>query len=80
MNPAGASAAQPAPTEDGAFPLMAMMAGPEQPENALFPMELTPLPTLTDVRLPQPANADAPMLLTLSGMATEVRPYSPRSA
>ena len=36
-----------------------------------------PLSTFIDVKLEQPAKAQSPMLVTLLGMVTEVRPEQP---
>ena len=42
--------------------------------NARGPMEYTPLPMVTDVRLEQSLNASSANVNKLSGMTTDVRP------
>ena len=46
---------------------------PKQEPKALTPMFVTLLEIATLDRAEQPANASAPMVVTLSGMVTEVR-------
>ena len=45
---------------------------PLQPENALFPMEVTLFGRVTEVKPLQPENASSPMEVTLLGIVIEV--------
>ena len=52
---------------------MVMLVKPH-PQNALVPMEMTPLPRLTLVKLGHNKNVQFPIEVTLLGMATLVKP------
>ena len=45
---------------------------PLQPENALYPMEVTLFGIVTEVKPLQSSNAEPPIEVTLFGMVTEV--------
>ena len=50
---------------------------PEQPSNALSPIEVTEAGIIIEVRPEQPSNAPSPIEVTESGIVTEVRPVQP---
>src|SRR5574344_2598393 len=56
------------------LPGMLTDAKPEQPENALVPMLVTPSGMLTDVKPEQPLNALVPMLVTPMGLVVFLQP------
>ena len=51
-----------------------MTVGISTPSNAAYPMLVTLLGMVTEVRPEQPQNAASPMLVTLLPMVMEVRP------